>query len=534
MVSAGGLCDVIKANERLRNHQGLKDALVMGGRGLCFLLWAWLIGAVVFILLFGFPRISHATTAYSVASWWADSISGPFANETLLDSRMVDVLGNEIIQAEGLYASSGSWCISEALAGVAQTAPSAGVVTETLTAIAQGGASILVRANEIAAVVGIGVMAYQGATAYVNAGCPGLPGGCTSNGVQLNTGSVNSPAMPSTTTPIPPGATNWIAPDNQSAAGMGSTSNTYGTCPSCTQVTVVDIETSQSAANTALGGGASCSAPPDGGYNAGLTPMWSSAWGECYKNSGTAPVVRSVAMFTVTPAIQILVVPAGPLRGSHVLTEAELSSAIANGLKSGNVQSVQYLKDILNQMDYLNQNFDSFSPALQTAIQNLRKAIEDAANGVVSPPSPAPPGPNNPPGPNPPLTDKNITEDVRKGVDEALQDQVPPPISIPPGTITAATPPGDITPSEKKNLTSIMDSFKAGLSGLPLLSWLSNQAPSITSGSSSLTFPFPSLVGGPKTVNFADYESSLDFMGNALLSIVGIGWTMFLLKGRGD
>jgi hypothetical protein len=73
------------------------------------------------------------------------------------------------------------------------------------------------------------------------------------------------------------------------------------------------------------------------------------------------------------------------------------------------------------------------------------------------------------------------------------------------------------------------------LAALPIVSWLSSSEATVSNANSQLHF-VANLPGHQEniTVDFADYESTLDFMGNALLAMVSLFYTIWLFRGRND
>lgn len=139
-----------------------------------------------------------------------------------------------------------------------------------------------------------------------------------------------------------------------------------------------------------------------------------------------------------------------------------------------------------------------------------------------------PPDPDNPVQPKPAtgLTKQEVREAVKGGLDDAAAET---------HTINGvpASPPEE--PPEKKSISGVLTAFKDGIASLPILSVLESQKPSSGGGQSWINLPLASVMGGGSIrVDFADYEGILDWMGNALLGIVGLAWILFLFRGRGE
>ena len=67
-----------------------------------------------------------------------------------------------------------------------------------------------------------------------------------------------------------------------------------------------------------------------------------------------------------------------------------------------------------------------------------------------------------------------------------------------------------------------------------MISWVQGVNLEVSGANSIVTLPLPAAYGGSMTVDFADYESVLDTMGNGLYAIVGMASILFLFRGRGD
>lgn len=124
------------------------------------------------------------------------------------------------------------------------------------------------------------------------------------------------------------------------------------------------------------------------------------------------------------------------------------------------------------------------------------------------------------------LTQKEVQDAVHAGIDDAGHEAV---------TLNGIDAPPPEQPPEKKSLTGVMGNFVSALGNLPLFSWLQGQVPSSGNECSYIDLPKGSLLGGGYIrVDFADYQSLIDFLGNALLSVVGLCWSMWLFRGRGE
>ncbi|MBN2515947.1 MAG: DAK2 domain-containing protein [Deltaproteobacteria bacterium] len=95
----------------------------------------------------------------------------------------------------------------------------------------------------------------------------------------------------------------------------------------------------------------------------------------------------------------------------------------------------------------------------------------------------------------------------------------------------APTEPGDLP--EKTLITTILQTFMGQLETLPVFSMLS-ELELEASGSSVISVSIPGFLGGDSSViniDFSQWQDTFTFMGNLLLAIVGIRWTLYLFEG---
>jgi hypothetical protein len=139
------------------------------------------------------------------------------------------------------------------------------------------------------------------------------------------------------------------------------------------------------------------------------------------------------------------------------------------------------------------------------------------------------------------MTKTDYRDAVRDGVEQALLDNPQSVVvNVPPidwGTFSGSAVSAPTSPSDptKKNLTTVMTTFKNAVAALPLISWASGLHVEIAGATSTLSLPvhvagFNSNIA----VNFHDYESILDFMGNSLLAMVSFAWVLWFFRGRND
>jgi len=93
---------------------------------------------------------------------------------------------------------------------------------------------------------------------------------------------------------------------------------------------------------------------------------------------------------------------------------------------------------------------------------------------------------------------------------------------------------GSVLPDapEKLSLTDLLDDWWDGFMDLPIVSLLDGLSVE-ASGSPVMSFNIPGFLGGSgstATVDFSDYETAWALMGQILLTITGIRWTIYLFE----
>lgn len=368
--------------------------------------------------------------------------------------------------------------------------------------------------------VATALTAYQ---VWVIAGCPGYPAGC-----QMYVAPDLHPVGSSPS--CPPGSNYCDGGNNTGNDAMGATSWNLNQ--------VDDLESSDAACvnwynSFACPQGHTCGAGGSG--CAGMGNGWGSNW--CHE--GKRDMTSGLYHWCLYDPTAHLI----PHSQTHTWSDAELANALLQAVNAGNTQAMNFVVAALNAMDAAKRSQLLDDALLNGAWQNLmnalvnaltagdKTALDNLLNQTPQPSPPQKPGPGTQPGFP---TNPQIQEDVRQGVDQAITDQGTGSVTDTSLSLTIPGAPAPPTPPEKENLPGILDTFKGSLTSLPLLSWLDDQMPSVSSGSPILVLAVPEWLGGDISVDFSEYEGTLTFMGNCLLALVGLGWTMFLLKGRGD
>ena len=127
------------------------------------------------------------------------------------------------------------------------------------------------------------------------------------------------------------------------------------------------------------------------------------------------------------------------------------------------------------------------------------------------------------------LTAKGLSYD---GIINALTGVLGP-ASGEPYDPTALSPEALPDAPEKKSLPGVLSTFWEAFENLPVISLL-NTFEVTASGSPVLTLSLPGLLGGDSgtaNIDFSQWQDTFAVMGNVLLTIVGIRWTIYLFEG---
>lgn len=104
-----------------------------------------------------------------------------------------------------------------------------------------------------------------------------------------------------------------------------------------------------------------------------------------------------------------------------------------------------------------------------------------------------------------------------------------------PGDVTGPVIEAETLPTipQKITITSVITDWWSGFQSLPVISMFTGM--SVTaSGSPVISFDIPAFIGGSATnftYDMSQHESVWSFMGNILLMITGVRWTMYLFEG---
>jgi len=125
------------------------------------------------------------------------------------------------------------------------------------------------------------------------------------------------------------------------------------------------------------------------------------------------------------------------------------------------------------------------------------------------------------------------TADLKTAVEQAIKDKYDEQAAAV-GALTMPSMNTEELPStpEKLNLTTVLSAFKSQVESLPFFSFL--QGMQVTaSGSSQICVSLPGFMGGgggSYCKSLSDFQSAFDMMGNFLLAMVGVRWTLYLFE----
>ena len=225
------------------------------------------------------------------------------------------------------------------------------------------------------------------------------------------------------------------------------------------------------------------------------------------------------------------------------VNDAQLTQMLTNALANKDAGAMAFAVAAINGMNnaqLAGMMNDANSLAAWSALSNalvagLSSTQKTNLDNLINTPGVAPqPNPYQPPLGG--LTDAGVEADVSKGMSDWVGGQAPPGITVPPGNATIPPSPPSVTPPDKDSITTVLNTWYSSILALPIMSWLSSQTPDWGGGDPIITLPTPELfsLGGGIVIDFSQFESLLQFMGNCLLAIVGVKWTMWFFSGRGD
>lgn len=297
-------------------------------------------------------------------------------------------------------------------------------------------------------------------------------------------------------------------------------------------------------ATSMVGGGwASCPVSGLGGWCWAYAPT--SDCSTC--EGGGCYTVYNIALYPPTTHPDWVVTTTTPV----AMTNSEIETSIGTSLAGGDGVPTQTAARSLADggvgqtaaaLNEANKSFPSSSPstskttsAQQTEIQNtynsyinnndVTNIYNDIDNSITSGTYPATSQTAQPSTQTIQIDPETIAQGVQTGLDRSAAEATTP---------NAVPAPGAETPPPKKSLTAVLTGFSSSLAALPFTSWLTSQVPGRGSEQSWIELPIPASWGPPVHLDFADHEGLLDFLGNSLLSVVGIMWILWLFRGRGE
>ena len=184
----------------------------------------------------------------------------------------------------------------------------------------------------------------------------------------------------------------------------------------------------------------------------------------------------------------------------NMLTAAEVQQAMINALQAKGLSQAEIEAAMSGALQANSSLFSGGTPLTAAQIQSAMEAA---------------------------LTTKGLSYD---GIINAMNQVLGSPDSYNPTAVQAESLP---SAPEKKSLPGVLGTFWENFSNLPVISLL-NTFQVTASGSSTLSLNLPGLLGGSAqtvTIDFAQWQDIFSLMGNILLTIVGIRWTIYLFEG---
>ncbi len=395
-------------------------------------------------------------------------------------------------------------------------------------------------AAKLASYAGLALTAYQ---LWVVSGCPGAPTVCspTPGAANQNPTATTGPAA------CIGGASKWMQTSDALRYGVGDVTQNGA------ENSNKGMGTSQADCEAAIG---SCAGSSWGvttnldGTNGWSAPSGGETWESIDCASDTPDPKARTCYFCYNSGlpcgdVNTAITPCTNLATSHVLSNTELAAMLAQALAAGNKLALDYMQQATDAMNNANLqgaldlalatgSWSQFAQDLINALTAAQKAALDAllTNNSPSPtPTPSPGSPGQ--GGSSTLTDQSVTQDMETAIQYEPPGTPPPTGNVP--SFSPAPAPDAESPPDKKSLVTVLQAFQSGLSQLPFVSFFQELAPSSADGSPVINLPMPDVMGGGDLpVDFSIYESQLDFIGDSLLAMVGIGWFLWFFRGRGN
>lgn len=205
----------------------------------------------------------------------------------------------------------------------------------------------------------------------------------------------------------------------------------------------------------------------------------------------------------------------------------ELETSIQSDLTAQTAPSLAVMDKIINKVeDAIGSKTDQLTTAQPATVEQIKNELKQAISQTQKDS----------------MDDKAAQTDAEKQYgDQAakltkgdLQDVINKAISDG-GAVTGPTLAAEIIPTlpEKITITSVLNTWWSGFQSLPIVSMFTGLTVT-ASGSAVISLPIPAFLGGSSTnftYDFSQHSAVWDFMGNILLMLTGITWTMYLFEG---
>ena len=213
-------------------------------------------------------------------------------------------------------------------------------------------------------------------------------------------------------------------------------------------------------------------------------------WGVCSTNGGA----------------NVVWVPAGAVPATAGDVETKLLEDLLAGQADAAAATVAAIKWAAEEVVKAMQGLSSLLPSgtVQAIADAIKEALPDGVFDELF-------GQDNPEGYIADQEDTTLTQDqIKTAVKEAISESGGDGWD-PPDALTAEEEPAE---PEKSNLTTVLETYLSAFSGLPFLTWISDWQVTIASTDSVLSLPKPQMMGGGYvTIDFRDYESHIEFLG---------------------
>lgn len=269
------------------------------------------------------------------------------------------------------------------------------------------------------------------------------------------------------------------------------------------------------------------------------TPVYGSGWGlyANYNGSGHMIYVKQATCQGCYNVSQYNAYAPGIENDSYLgsngsptyqaATQSDVETATSDALTNGEPKAKDALEDVMKKVsEAIDSPADALTVASPTTVESLKTDLKSAVTDVQKTSMDTASTANDAQKTYGQAASGTSKTDIKSALKETLDDGV---------AVTGPALSGETIPSlpEKVTITSILTTWWAGFQQLPIVSLFTGM--SVTaSGSPILSFTIPGFMGGSSTsfsYDFSQHESVWSFMGNILLMLTGITWTIYIFEG---